>query len=100
MGKIKGKPDTSMFSQMKDPTKFLEGASLENFENSNLKVSNNSVSDIKKLDPVFQKMFRLRLDTINSLKVGAAQESVDSGRRITETEIVERLVRKYYKLSR
>lgn len=100
MGKIKGKPDTSMFSQMKDPTKFLEGASSENFETPHSQNLNDNVSDIKKPDPVSQKMFRLRLDTINALKFGAAQESVDSGKRVTETEIVERLIRKYYKLSK
>lgn len=98
MGKIKGKPDTSMFSQMKDPTKFLEGASSEHFETTSSKPLSNNVSDAKKTEPVFQKQFRLRLDTINVLKVGAAQESVDSGKRVTETEIVERLIRKYYKL--
>ncbi|CRI66904.1 conserved hypothetical protein [Thiocapsa sp. KS1] len=32
-----------------------------------------------------------------ALKFGAAQESITSGRRVTETEIVERLLKKYYK---
>lgn len=95
MGKIKGKPDTSMFIKMKDPTAFLEGAFSENFENKGLKNSSNKLAT----EPVYQKIFRFRLDTINALKVGAAQESVSAGKRITETEIVEKLIRKYYKLS-
>lgn len=102
MSKITGKPDTSMFKNIKDPTEFLESGSADRMEKESFKTSGNdkSVSEVIKAEPVIQKIFRFRLDTINALKVGAAQESVNAGKRITETEIVEKLIRKYYKLSR
>jgi hypothetical protein len=45
-----------------------------------------------------QKLFRLRWDTANALRMGAAQLSTKQAKRVTETEIVERLIRAHFKL--
>jgi hypothetical protein len=44
-----------------------------------------------------QKLFRLRWDTSQALKLGALHESTTEGRRITETELVEALIRERFK---
>jgi len=45
-----------------------------------------------------QKLFRLRWDIDCALKLGAAQESAKTGKRVTETEIVQQLLKKHYNL--
>lgn len=45
-----------------------------------------------------QKAFRLQWDTAAALKALAAEESARQGRKITETEIVERLLRRHMKM--
>lgn len=48
--------------------------------------------------PTVQKLFRLRWDTANALRMGAAQMSTKQARRVTETEIVESLIRQHFKI--
>ena len=48
--------------------------------------------------PVVQKMFRLRWNIATALKAEASRESSREGRRVTETEIVERLLKKHLKI--
>ncbi|MGZ5030865.1 MAG: hypothetical protein ACXWFI_08925 [Methylobacter sp.] len=43
-----------------------------------------------------QKIFRLPLDLINRLKREAYERSMQSGTRITETELVEEALRKFF----
>ena len=45
-----------------------------------------------------QKLFRLRWDIANALKLGAAQESAKTGKRVTETDIIQQLLKKHYSL--
>ena len=54
--------------------------------------------EVTKPEPTIQKLFRLRWDVANALKMGALQESAATGRRVTETEIIERLLRAHFKL--
>ncbi|MBV5308369.1 hypothetical protein [Chromatium okenii] len=54
--------------------------------------------EITKPEPTVQKMFRLRWDVASTLKLKALQESATSRRRVTETEIVERLLQQYFDL--
>lgn len=55
--------------------------------------------NVTKPEPTVQKLFRLRWDTSNALKTAAAEESAATGRRVTETEIVESMLRKRFKLA-
>lgn len=43
-----------------------------------------------------QKIFRLRWDISAALKVAAIQESEREDRRVSETEIVERILKKHF----
>lgn len=47
-----------------------------------------------------QKLFRFREDTCQALRVAAILATDEEGRRVTETEIVERIVRKHLRLGR
>ena len=97
MNRMRGKPDLSGITPpQKDPNAFLEGAR----ENSITPTPSSSVStSAAELPPVptVQKLFRIRWDIAKALKNGALAESSPS-RRVTETEIVERLLKQYLKI--
>jgi plasmid segregation centromere-binding protein ParG len=44
-----------------------------------------------------QKIFRLPLDLINDLKREAYERSIQTGSRVTETELVEQALRDFFK---
>lgn len=93
---MKIKPDVSSFQQ--PPRKvddFLEGAVADR----RAEPQNVVTIPIVKPEPTVQKMFRLNWNVAQALKTGAAHESAREGRRVTETEIVERLISEHYKLS-
>ncbi|NCA72049.1 MAG: hypothetical protein EOM91_18610 [Sphingobacteriia bacterium] len=104
---MKPKPDVSSFDGLsKDPSDFLDGARTESPGRpavgtptpAPVQPETREVTlAVAKPEPTVPKMFRLRWDVAAALKFGAAQESITSGRRVTETEIVERLLKKYYK---
>lgn len=97
---IKAKPDIKIFN--KDPNDFLEGGEADKAlykKPSNVEAKEVShTSEIGKPEPTVQKLFRLRWDIANALKMGAAQESAKSGKRVTETDIVQQLLKDYYNL--
>ena len=116
---MKRKPDISSFAQPpKDPTAFLEGASADRSEKAGAPIPAQApapaagqptappppaaalaASDEATMPvPTVQKLFRLRWDTANALRMGAAQMSTKQARRVTETEIVESLLRKHFKI--
>lgn len=101
---MKGKPDLSGFTQRPAPAKPLddflrEGAADQAAaEGSAPAAQFEGADDAGKPEPTVQKLFRLRWDTVSALRTGAAQESAAHGRRVTETEIVETLIRKRFKL--
>ncbi len=92
---MKAKPNTDQFKPLKDPSSFLEGGAAD--------ASDRSVKQPSKVvEPVFeakvhreQKVFRLPLDLINTLKREAYERSVKSGARVTETELVEQSLRSF-----
>jgi hypothetical protein len=101
---MKAKPNIDAFRQpAKDPTAFLESGVADRTEaRPALSPAAAPVvtSDVlvTKPEPTVQKLFRLRWDVANALKMGAAQASIATGKRVTETEIVEELIRKKFKI--
>jgi hypothetical protein len=107
---VKPKPDVASFAGLaKDPNDFLDGATADTTPgetNQPTPKTGHGTGDMRRMtisvakpEPTVAKMFRLRWDVAAALKFGAAEESVSAGRRVTETEIVERLLRKYFKIS-
>jgi hypothetical protein len=94
---VKKKPDISSFGLSKDPSAFLEAGAGDLASNSAAQA--RQAQPPKKPEPTIQKLFRLRWDTAYALKMHAVRESVESGSRVTETEIVEALIRKHFGLS-
>ncbi len=100
---MKAKPNIDAFRQpAKDPTEFLESGVADRTEArpapSIPATSATPIVTAAKPEPTVQKLFRLRWDVANALKMGATQASIAGGKRVTETEIVEQLIRNYYKL--
>lgn len=100
---IKAKPDIKSFK--KDPNEFLEGgeadkALLKPAPIGTQAASENAapLAEAFKPEPTVQKLFRLRWDIANALKLGAAQESARTGKRVTETDIVQQLLKNHYGL--
>ncbi|MFS2161743.1 hypothetical protein ACCD10_31030 [Pseudomonas sp. Pseusp122] len=104
---IKAKPDIKSFK--KDPTEFLEGGEADkamakkpieaqSAPAEEPKVQTIQTIEVFKPEPTVQKLFRLRWDIANALKIGAAQESARTGKRVTETDIVQQLLMKHYQL--
>ena len=92
---MKAKPNTDQFKPNKDPSSFLEGGAAEASDKS-------AKRPAKVAEPVFeakvhreQKVFRLPLDLINTLKREAYERSVKTGARVTETELVEQSLRSF-----
>ncbi|WGL94016.1 hypothetical protein [Arsenophonus nasoniae] len=87
------KPNLKNF---KDPTEFLENGAADKAE------SKYSSNKIKKSDviPTQQKIFRLPVDVVNNLKLHVTKLQIESGKRITETDIIESLLRKYLNMSK
>ncbi len=89
---MKSKPDLRGLDRPSrlDPNDFLDGADPERGQELPPERSSQVAA---KPEPTIQKLFRLRWDVANALKMEAAQASVEQGRRVTETEIVEELIR-------
>jgi hypothetical protein len=85
---MKGKPDLSRFEPpAKDPTEFLNGAVERPVETPG-----------PAPEPLVQKVFRLRWDTANALRIGVANLTKARGQRVYETELVEDLIRNHFGL--
>lgn len=97
---MRKKPDLAAFKPTaKDPTIFLEGGAADVADRKPATKRDESASlEPLKPEPTVQKLFRLRWETSNALKQGAVTESLAKGRRVTETEIVESLIRAYFKI--
>lgn len=87
------KPNLKNF---KDLTEFLENGAADKAEHK------YSASKTKKSDviPTQQKIFRLPVDVVNELKLHVTKLQIESGKRITETDIIESLLRKYLNMSK
>ncbi|WP_426143425.1 hypothetical protein [Pseudomonas sp. DWP3-1-2] len=101
---IKSKPDIKSFN--KDPNDFLEGGEADKAlskprpapVSAAVEETTSYVIEAFKPEPTVQKLFRLRWDIANALKLGAAQESAKTGKRVTETDIIQQLLKKHYNI--
>lgn len=90
---MKSKPDISGFAaKTKDPTSFLEAGSGDRANGVTASQTRKGGFNTAKPEPTVQKLFRLRWDVANALKLGATQATIATGKRVTETEIVEALI--------
>lgn len=96
---IKAKPDIKSFK--KDPNDFLEGGEADKALTT--KPKNEEAApypvEVFKPEPTVQKLFRLRWDIACALKLGAAQESARTGKRVTETDIIQQLLKQHYDIT-
>lgn len=83
---MKARPDTNVFGLKKDPTDFLGGAAADAPAKPAAKPARAHRE---------QKIFRLPVDLIADLKRAAYEQSVASGGRVTETDLVERALRAF-----
>ena len=102
---MKSKPETKQFEPQKDPLAFIEGGDENRIEPPKTtqqtelslkdKISKKTVGA-----KVFreQKVFRLPIDLINVLKREAYERSVEKGSRVTDTELLEQALKKYFKI--
>jgi hypothetical protein len=101
---MKARPNTEQFKLKKDPSAFLEGGAADvadKTRNAQLQdgVSNSIQLEAKTADIRIyreQKIFRLPLGLIKTLKREAYERSEKAGCRITETELVEQALREFF----
>lgn len=97
MSRMHGKPDLSGITPaQKDPTAFLEGAREDSIAATPSSPVSTSDTELPPV-PTVQKLFRIRWDIAKALKNRAIVESSPTC-RVTETEIVERLLKHYLKI--
>lgn len=96
---IKAKPDIKSFK--KDPNDFLEGGEADKALTTKPKTEETAPYPVEvfKPEPTVQKLFRLRWDIACALKLGAAQESARTGKRVTETDIIQQLLKQHYDIN-
>lgn len=88
---MKSKPDVSQF----DKSSVEQDRFLENVRGSQ---ENSSVEKMPKAYVL--KSFRLSWDVVKGLKLYVAKKSVETATRVTETEIIEDLLRSYLKINK
>lgn len=94
MSKMRGKPDLSgIATPAKDPTAFIEGGAGDVADKTS--APKQAIVDEEPPVPTVQKLFRLRWDVARALKAKAAEAS-GPGHRVTETEIVEDLLKRHF----
>ena len=92
---MKRKPDTDQFKLTDEISTFLDGGAADAADRENLHVPKDTSTIYTRQPKVHreQKVFRLPLDLINALKREAYERSVQTGNRVTETELVEEALR-------
>lgn len=93
---MKAKPNTDQFKPQRDPSSFLEGGAADATDRLHKPVVAvpQPVPDAKIHRE--QKVFRLPLDLINTLKRESYERSMKTGTRVTETELVEQSLRLFF----
>lgn len=92
---MKSKPNTDQFKLKKDPSDFLEGGAADAADKSGKPQAVAVPPVIQAKVHREQKVFRLPLDIINTLKREAYERSMKTGSRVTETELVEQSLRMF-----
>jgi hypothetical protein len=98
---MKIKPDTEQFKPIKDPDTFLNGGikdTVKTIDSVESSPSKSNVFPTKTRIHREQKIFRLPLTLIEELKREAYEQSVKTGGRVTETEIVEQALKSFLNL--
>jgi len=93
---MKAKPNTDQFKPHKDPSNFLEGGAADAADKPVKQPAKVVESVYEAKVHREQKVFRLPLDLINTLKREAYERSVKTGSRVTETELVEQSLRMFF----
>ena len=93
---MKAKPNTDQFKLKKDPSDFLEGGAADAADKSGKPQTVVVQPVIEAKVHREQKVFRLPLDLINTLKREAYERSMKTGSRVTETELVEQSLRMFF----
>lgn len=103
---MKSRPNTDQFALKKDPTDFLNGGAAD-AANAPAKPASPpapmSALIAQTTLPMArvhreQKVFRLPVDLIATLKREAYERSVKAGGRVTETDLVEQALKAYLSL--
>ncbi len=100
---MKTKPKTDQFELKIDPTDFIEGGDEgQKIEKKSSSQPSEKVSGEKQIvnAKVYreQKVFRLPIDIIDVLKKEAYERSMENRSRVTETELVEQALRKFFEI--
>lgn len=93
---MKAKPNTDQFKLKKDPSDFLEGGAADAADKLKKAQTIATQPEIETKVHREQKVFRLPLDVINTLKREAYERSMKTGLRVTETELVEQSLRMFF----
>lgn len=96
---MKTKPDTDQFKPQKDPMEFLQSGAADLAETIPIQhVDNQTTPSSLTTTKIHreQKIFRLPVDLINQLKREAYEQSIKTGCRVTETELVEQALKKFF----
>lgn len=92
---MKAKPNTDQFKLNKDPSDFLEGGASDAADRVPAQTALKQPSSEARVHRE-QKVFRLPLDLIKMLKRESYERSDKTGRRVTETELVEQALRAFF----
>lgn len=90
---MRKKPDTRAFLAPKDPSAFLDGVSAEQPEKTSSTTA--SATPARSGQPKLTKIFNLTPELVQALKREAFERSMQEGRRVTETELVDTALRQY-----
>lgn len=103
---MRAKPNTDQFKPAaKNPADFLEGGAADRadapIQNTLQAVQPAPAPTYTPVPKVYreQKVFRLPQDVIDSIKRAAFEQSMGTGIRVTETELVEKALRAYFMAS-
>ena len=91
---MKTKPNTAQLTPAKDVQEFLNGGA-ESAERAAPTVQKMAAAAGRVHRE--QKVFRLPLDLINTLKKEAYERSLAAGSRVTETDLVEQAIRAFFR---
>ena len=93
---MKPKPDTRAFAKDRDVSAFLDGAQESPKPLAKPTETNQPPPVVRQ--PKVTKIFNLSLDLVEALRTEAYNRSRETGRRVTETELVDQALRQLLKL--
>lgn len=97
---MKEKPNIDEFNPAKNVDDFLEGGAADlavKIEEADLAIKTEQPQPTAKVYRE-QKMFRLPISLINELKRESYEQSMKTGIRVTETELVEQALKAFFNI--